>query len=178
MIRMNKIFGIGLSRTGTLSLARALRELGYKTSHYPKPPLMPELATTIENYDAACDTPIALAYKDLDKIFLNSKFILTTRSLESWMNSCRNFKHFRRELKGQGKQVRLSLYNYNGFSERRFRITYLRHHGNVLNYFEYRNDLLIMDITKGDGWEKLCKFLDKNIPDKPFPHKHKTKVHK
>ena len=27
-----------------------------------------------------------------------------------------------------------------------------------------------MDITKGDGWEKLCQFLDKPIPKNiPFP---------
>ena len=26
----------------------------------------------------------------------------------------------------------------------------------------------------GDGWEKLCKFLDKEIPDVDFPHKNKS----
>jgi len=170
-----KIFGIGLSRTGTLSLATALRELGYKVSHYPKPPLIPKLIKVLENYDCACDTPIAIAYKELDKIFPNSKFILTTRSLESWINSCRNFKHFRVKLSSDQKTVRLLLYNHNGFHEGKFRRSYIRHHREVKKYFKDRNDLLVMDFTKGDEWKKLCEFLGKEIPNKMFPHKHKSK---
>jgi len=170
-----KIFGIGLSRTGTLSLAIALRELGYKTVHYPNPPLIPELIDVIKDYDAACDTPIALAYKELDKAFPNSKFILTTRSLESWIESCRNFKHFRVGLKFQKKQVRLLLYGYNGFHEGKFIETYIRHNKEIREYFKDRNDLLIINMINGDGWEKLCAFLNKEIPNKPFPHRHKRK---
>ena len=26
-----------------------------------------------------------------------------------------------------------------------------------------------MDITAGDGWEKLCPFIGHDIPDMPFP---------
>jgi Sulfotransferase domain len=26
-----------------------------------------------------------------------------------------------------------------------------------------------MDITNGDGWDKLCPFLGLDIPDTPFP---------
>jgi hypothetical protein len=29
-----------------------------------------------------------------------------------------------------------------------------------------------MDITAGDGWEKLCGFLGMPVPDAPFPHEH------
>jgi hypothetical protein len=28
----------------------------------------------------------------------------------------------------------------------------------------------------GDGWENLCKFLGKDVPDKPFPHANDSKV--
>jgi len=170
-----KIFGIGLSRTGTLSLATALTELGYETIHYPDPPLIPELIDVIKEYDAACDTPVALAYKELDKAFPNSKFILTTRSLESWIESCRNFRHFRIGLKFDKKQVRLLLYGYNGFHEDKFTETYIKHEVEVREYFKNRSDLLIMNITNGDGWKELCTFLNKEIPNKPFPHRHKGK---
>jgi hypothetical protein len=30
----------------------------------------------------------------------------------------------------------------------------------------------------GDGWEKLCKFLNKPIPDMEFPHENKSKIEK
>ena len=26
-----------------------------------------------------------------------------------------------------------------------------------------------MDIAAGDGWERLCPFLDRHVPDEPFP---------
>jgi hypothetical protein len=43
----------------------------------------------------------------------------------------------------------------------------------IIHYFENRKSkLLVMDITKGDGWDKLCNFLNKSIPNKPFPHKN------
>lgn len=39
------------------------------------------------------------------------------------------------------------------------------------DYFAGRpEDLLIMDICAGDGWEKLCPFLGFEIPETPFPH--------
>ena len=33
--------------------------------------------------------------------------------------------------------------------------------------------LLVMDITAGDGWDKLCAFLDLAARDEPFPHEHR-----
>lgn len=45
-----------------------------------------------------------------------------------------------------------------------------RHNKEAVEYFKNRpQDLLVIDITKGDGWEKLCPFLNKDIPDVPFP---------
>jgi hypothetical protein len=37
-----------------------------------------------------------------------------------------------------------------------------------------KDKLLIMDIK--DGWEPLCKFLGKPVPDKPFPRGNETAV--
>ena len=28
----------------------------------------------------------------------------------------------------------------------------------------------LLEWTVEDGWEPLCKFLDKPVPDEPFPH--------
>ena len=45
-----------------------------------------------------------------------------------------------------------------------------RHNKMVKYYFKDRpGDLLVMDITNGDGWELLCKFLKKPIPNKKVP---------
>ncbi len=41
----------------------------------------------------------------------------------------------------------------------------------IKNYFKDRpDDLLVMNICDGDGWEVLCPFLDKPIPAVSFPH--------
>lgn len=32
----------------------------------------------------------------------------------------------------------------------------------------------LLEWTVQDGWEPLCKFLDKPIPDEPFPHVNKA----
>src|SRR5690606_34416861 len=37
-----------------------------------------------------------------------------------------------------------------------------------------RARLLIMDISAGDGWAKLCPFLGVAIPKQAFPHTHRT----
>lgn len=53
----------------------------------------------------------------------------------------------------------------------RMSYVYDLHIKNVCEYFKNRpKDLLIMNIFEGDGWEKLCPFLDKPVPDVPFPH--------
>jgi len=33
------------------------------------------------------------------------------------------------------------------------------------------DDLLVMDIPAGDGWEQLCAFLALPEPDAPFPRR-------
>jgi len=55
--------------------------------------------------------------------------------------------------------------------ESRLRYAYESHERNVREYFLDRpKDLLIMDIVGGDGWDKLCEFLGRDLPKAPFPH--------
>jgi hypothetical protein len=43
----------------------------------------------------------------------------------------------------------------------------------VNEYFSGReDDILYLDICGGEGWESLCKFLGKEVPDIPFPSKN------
>ncbi|MDH3688934.1 MAG: hypothetical protein OEU36_05585 [Gammaproteobacteria bacterium] len=45
---MSKVFGIGLSKTGTTSLAAALTELGYRTRHYVDTSIASEVVEQIK----------------------------------------------------------------------------------------------------------------------------------
>ncbi len=172
------IFGIGLSKTGTTSLFAALDHLGYRAATYRH---MRELRLEdwfrgnfetdyLREYDAATDLPLAAFYPELDERYPGSKFILTVREIHSWLESAR--KHFSRPpASAFGREVRVVTYGMTGFDERRFRYVYETHLRDVRRYFRHRpRSLLTLDIIAGDGWEKLCPFLDRNVPEGAFPH--------
>ena len=48
---------------------------------------------------------------------------------------------------------------------------YRRHNDEVREYFRSRpDDLLVMDITQGDGWAQLSSFLGTQSPSSEFPN--------
>ena len=180
-----KVFGIGLSKTGTTSLARALEILGYNVkdclgiTKYSKGDLSSINETALDTYDALTDTPIPNFYRELDKKYPNSKFILTVRDMDGWLNSCR--KQFNKKLAEKrsdaANQLFLELYDTVIFEEKKFRTGYQKFTEGVLEYFKDRpNDLLIIDISKGEGWEKLCPFLDKPLQKTLFPKSNVTQI--
>ncbi len=162
---MNKIFGVGLSRSGTLSLTHAMSILGYKSCHFP------EDMTLVEKFDFLCDTPIAAEYQKLDKQYPGSKFILTIRSLPEWLDSCKALwdSHFQ-DFTEYSSRIHLKLYGRLDYNEKDFAEAYENHILNTIYYFRQRKDLLVMNICAGDGWEKLCPFLGVKIPTTDFPN--------
>lgn len=163
---MNKIFGIGLPKTGQTSLVAAMRILDYKTCSYPYN------KSQIEENDFSLDLPVLVNYKKLDKKYPNSKFIFTVRDYDSWLKSIRN--HYRRypASKRYLAQLyfRLKFWGTEHFNKRLMTEKYYQHIKDVYNYFEGREDqLLIINICEREGWKKLCPFLNKKIVKKPFP---------
>ncbi len=180
-----KIFGIGLSKTGTSSLAHALEILGYRTKDYPgiqhySPGDLSSIdPAVLENHDALTDTPIPSFYRELDQAFPGSKFILTVRDMDGWLLSCK--KQFTvnhaNAMNEAHRQLFLDLYGTTVFDEDKFRAGYERFVQGVMAYFADRpQDLLVLNITAGEGWEKLCPFLGKPMPDMPFPKANVTRI--
>ena len=174
-----KIFGIGLSKTATTSLGRALRYLGYATNDFPSFRYIPHFllwikSKELQQHDAFTDISVIPFYQKLDKQFPGSKFIYTVRDMDSWLDSCRNYPRFQyppMRLPFKIIKLRQKIYDSIRFDENKFREAYLRHHEEVVHYFKDRQqDLLTLNICKGDGWEKLCPFLGEKIPDVPFPY--------
>lgn len=170
-----KVFGIGLSRTGTTSLTAALRMLRYRTVHFPT-----NMGQILHN-DAATDSSVAYRFEELDQRFPGSKFILTERSEFGWL---RSYEQFRSQQIAVGKELpmmrearrsREIIYGTQEFDPEVWIRGYRRHGQRVREYFANRpGDLLVMDIPSGDGWEKLCPFLGKAIPSTPFPDTNKS----
>lgn len=187
-----KVFGLGLSRTGTRSLTAALQVLGWRTVHYPVDRATLECLArgdvrfaALEHYDGITDITVAPYYEDLDHAYPGSKFVLTVRDEESWLRSCRNhWSHRPAWQQGEGEEheihmeirrfLRAAVYASYEFHEERFRRAYRRHVESVKRYFADRpNDLLVLAVTAGEGFEKLAPFLGVPVPARPFPHEGK-----
>ncbi|MCX2950184.1 sulfotransferase family protein [Lentzea sp. NEAU-D7] len=187
------MFGIGLSRTGTLSLTRALQWLGFATEHFPDDDVSrAELTRFLEapvdrlrlallrNRDALTDTPVSAAYRALDRAYPGSRFILTTRDRRAWLSSCEVYwREILRPLLqrmdvGEStyvNRVNRAVYGVEDFDAVSFGDAYDSHVRGVCEYFAVRpDDLLEIDICAGEGWARLCPFLDAGQPDEDFPH--------
>jgi len=172
-----KVICIGWHKTGTSTMGLALLELGYKVlgarEDMAKYLLKGDITTPLKlagKFDALQDVPWAALYKELDKAYPGSKFILTLRDEDSWLNSAK--KHF--------KDYNIPLHEWlysDGVlegNEELYLNRYKKHYAEIKTYFAGREkDLLVMNFKEGDAWEKLCGFLDKPLPKKAFPHENK-----
>ena len=101
--KINRVFCIGLPKTASTSLNAAFKSLGFKSVHYSctrgklreiirdNSERNRMLLSGIEDYDAYSDFYHARNnipfLKKLDEQYPNSKFILNTRDLSSWLSS-------------------------------------------------------------------------------------------
>jgi len=181
-----KVFGIGLSRTATTSLATALETLGYATAHWSNP-LTDQILDDedLHLFDAFADTPVCVAFEKHYFQFPESRYIYTTRDLEGWEHSwleyvrrrwgCENFQAaFKKIASTDGFEygrrfvdIHMTLYfNHAGYAE-----AYRAYDRRVRAFFADKppERFLILNICSGEGWEKLCRFLGHEMPDTPFP---------
>lgn len=179
-----KIFCIGLMKTGTVSLAEALSILGYQVAHFDE--LRQIMEPTggwltgdfdtdwLKNHHAVLDNPVPRIFQVLDRKYPGSKFILTTRGRESWLESCKRYLESVPAKYEYRKLVRTSVYGMFSFHEETWIHVRERHHETVRSYFRNRrSDLLELDICNGQGWESLCDFLNKPEPKIEFPQKNR-----
>lgn len=181
-----KIFCIGMNRTGTTSVGKSLELLGYKLKGEvakqdkwmmkDNMDVISYVLEVSENYQAFTHEPWNVLYKELDKKYKNAKFILTLRDEKSWLKSFYNYFKY---TDNEWAPFLLKTYGINNIDEgddefflEKFRL----HNLSVINYFKGRiSDLLVINVFEGDGWNKICPFLNIDIPAKPFPFVNKGK---
>lgn len=181
-----RIFGIGMHKTGTTSLHTALKILGIDSAHWQgahwAKAIWREMnndgwSETLERHYALCDLPITLLYKQLDKAYPGSKFILTLRDPVRWLESVRRhwnpkFNKFREGWDSDAftNRIHKILYGQTDFDADVFYARYHQHNIEVFEYFRDRPaDLLTMSMDRGAGWPELCKFLGKPVPNVEYP---------
>jgi hypothetical protein len=183
------VFCVGLSKTGTRSLHDALQILGLRSVHWGGPDLDtavergPQIRALVEQAlrdgrPLLEDLDPADAYSDiealstnfdvLDRQYPGSRFILTVRPLEDWLRSRRSHVEANLERRERGEYAGTFLtVDIAGWTAEA-----VEHERRVRAHFADRpDDLLVLDITAGDGWDQLCPFLGRPVPDAPFPRR-------
>jgi hypothetical protein len=195
-----KVFGIGLPKTGLSSLTSALKILGYSTSQYQWDVMDWDTLNQLQNgsfhlkvlesHDAVTDLPFISRFPQaFDQEYPGSKFILTVRDINSWLRSTEQW-FSSRPIKAAHQDRRLTAYTSTAFFDLYFRVLlfgsiqfsrdhlryiYNEHYDRVTRYFTDREtDLLVLDTSAGEGWEQLCPFLYKEVPDVPYPHENRS----
>jgi Sulfotransferase domain len=178
-----RLFGIGLNKTGTSSLHRALEILGYRSFHHGGFETMalvwqafmeekPLLTYLDPELDAFSDI-FGLTYLFFlaDAQYPGSRFILTVRDLDEWLESRQQHVERNQERHAAGKYQ-------DGFlkvDRDAWAAEYVQHEKVVRGYFADRpRDLLVFDLIGGDGWGPLCEFLGRSVPDEPFPRVNRS----
>lgn len=161
-----KIFGIGLSGTGTKSLVLALRKHGYSTVHLPRS------IAQIAKHQAAADLSVACRYRELDVLFPESRFILTVREKESWLDSRSRKPPDEKPVPFWMLEARLRAYGRLSFDEAHYRRVYDEFHEGVSSFFSSCPErLLTIEIGAPDAYQQYCEFIGREPEEgvKTFP---------
>jgi hypothetical protein len=176
-----------------MSLKLAIEELGFGPCHHMDEVLhngetqiplwndayagRPDFEAIYRNYRSAVDWPTAAFWRELAEQYPEAKILLSTRSAESWCESISGTimtillapetwpEHARpwlemvtdvvieRSLGGKtGKDDMIAAFN--------------AHEAEVKATIP-ADRLLVFDVRQ--GWEPLCRFLDRPVPSTPFP---------
>lgn len=173
---MNKVFIIGLPRTGTTSVCAALLEHGFNVAH---------TAYTQQTFalaDVLADTPCYCDYRKLDELFPDSRFIYLNRDLASWLPSIQMLlskitkflqpdSHFNPIIKRCFKETFQLEAVAKPVSDSHLRQCFEQHQYRIKNYFSDRSDLLSLDLSQAGSLTTLLQFLKKDCEaDLSFPH--------
>jgi hypothetical protein len=172
---MNKLFIIGLPRTGTTSISCALLD-NFKVAHTAYTKRAFELAEVVS------DCPCFSDFQQLDRLFPKSKFVYLQRPLEQWLPSIQmllnkilpslNGDNYVNPILKRSFAQTFDLDIVASPLDRAHLTTcYQRHEQLVINYFHGRDNLLSIDISRSDSLPQLLAFLGlQHSGDEIFPH--------
>ena len=148
----------------------------------------------LNGYEAAVDFPGSLYYKELMQKYPDAKVVLTIRPAEKWYKSVsdtiynlpRGPKRLMMKIIGIFKPEVGHIANvfdyvdnaiwgnlFKGrFEDKEFAIQRFDEWTEEVKRVVPKDKLLIFEVTQ--GWEPLCTFLNKPIPDIPFPRVNDT----
>ncbi len=172
-----RIFGIGLNKTGTMSLDKALDILGFRSLHDGGPEThqavlravkenVPLLSYLDQSWDAFSDIGLLTRrFRILDAQYPGSKFVMTVRPMHKWLDSRRRHVERNIRLKESGEYEGSFLV----VDIDKWMREWEDHTNRVRDFFANRSDFLEIDLTSNPQWGPLCRFLGRSVPATPFP---------
>jgi len=186
------VIGAGFGRTGTESMNLALEILGFGPCHHMKEVLgnpaqielwraaargeLPDWEEAFAGYRSAIDWPSAYFWRELSAYYPDAKILLTVRSAESWYESIDRtiLPVLRTSTDPDSIGVRLIADRVFGgrLDDRAHLIAvYKKSIAEVQAAFPAER---LLTYRLGDGWEPLCRFLGKPVPDIPYPQSNSS----
>ncbi|MBO6689013.1 MAG: sulfotransferase family protein [Alphaproteobacteria bacterium] len=193
-----KVIGAGFGRTGTLSMKAALEQLGYDKCHhmlevFPSDAQLnmwhrisqgdtPDWDAVFDGFQASVDFPSSGYWRELAEHYPDAKIILTTRSFDSWYESANEtIWPVSRDIPGWltvvPKVRKIKQMTYGAIWDRLFggrfenkeaaRQVFEQHEADVKATFPAERLLVF---HPKEGWEPLCTFLGKPVPEGDFPN--------
>ncbi|KAH6658707.1 hypothetical protein BKA67DRAFT_635786 [Truncatella angustata] len=138
------VIGAGYSRTGTLSVVIALEKLLGKPQAGDQELAFKLLREVTNGYSGCTDMPHVMMIPELVELYPDAKVVLVTRNPGRWSVTDLIFSALPNVM-----PELLEVYNCE-----------------VIKLVP-KERLVVIDIK--DGWDPLCKFLGKTVPNEPFP---------
>ncbi|THV45303.1 hypothetical protein BGAL_0505g00070 [Botrytis galanthina] len=182
-----QVLCLGLSRTSTMSLQESLNKLGYKTYHCRvaaptkvhiplwlegfdaklsgngKPFGREEFDKILTNFSATTDMPAVNFSEGLLAAYPAAKVILTTRDPDKWIESVERSIY---------AIVNSHIWPLLKIILPALRAGFIAHNEKIRRLAGGR----LLEFSPKDGWEPLCNFLGKPVPNEPYPHSEAGKT--
>ncbi len=200
-----EVIGAGFGRTGTLSLKRALEDLGFGPAYHMQEAMrrpshvrrwLGYADTGNADWDAlfakfrsGVDYPVCCVWEELAAHYPEAKVVLTVRDPNKWWESTSSTIYgfrsafspwFQRAVPAAGRFVEMvERFVWEGVFEGRF-----TDRDHAIEIFTRHVDHVrstcpperLLVFNVADGWDPLCAFLDVPVPDQPFPHLNDTRT--
>lgn len=197
-----KVICAGLSKTGTKSLASALRILGYKVYDFPehidihldewlaiyRGEKAPDFVSMYEGVDGVTDLPAAFWYEEILEAFPEARIILTVRDDdEVWVQSWVKHLRMTRELGVFSKLAYLlcakprnllDLFNaqdqaaYGSINPTATALFKKRYTAHTERVRALIPAEKLLVYNVKQGWDPLCQFLGVDAPSQEFPREN------
>ena len=184
-----QVIGVGLGRTGTMSLKLALERLGLGPCYHMAELMMnpertplwiaaadgkPDWEAVFAGYSSTTDYPACIYWRELAAAYPKAKLILTKRDKDKWFESTQATifsEAMTARIVGSPVEPFFHKTVWRDFGkrihDRAFMTAYFEEHNATVEAEVAKKRLLVYDVAQ--GWEPLCRFLGVAVPAAPFP---------